>query len=122
MEEKWSAKVGRLHEGALKRYGWSAEGTAEERHRATDRSIRADGYAKTIERLDYIANVASREDNETLHSAARGSIEYAEAQHDGEEDPERRRGEKHRVRGHEAEMEGKRVHVRPHLAKNPKRR
>ena len=121
MQEKWSTSVGRLHEGALRRYGWSVDGTPEERHRATERSIRAEGYARTIERLDYLANVADRENNERLHSAARGSIEYAESHHEVEDDPKRRRGERHRVRGFERDVGGKAERVRPHLARNPRR-
>ena len=39
-----------------------------------------------------------------------------------EEDRRREYGRLHHVRGHPMEVDGKRVHVRPHLARNPRRR
>ena len=39
-----------------------------------------------------------------------------------EEDRRRESGGRHQVRGHPMEVDGKGVHVRPHLARNPRRR
>ncbi len=69
--------------------------------------------------------MASRKDNEHLHRVAHEDEEWAlrwEKETREDEDRRREQGTTHRVRGHEAEMDGKRVRVRPHLAKNPRRR
>lgn len=120
-ENKWSKDV-ELHEGALERQGWKEHESAESRHRALERSVREVGYARTIERLDFMANVANREDNRGLHRAAREDLDWLrrwEAE-DREGDDRRREQEtEHRVRPYERE-DGERV--RGHLAKNPRRR
>ena len=122
-EEKWSKHVGHIEEGGL--HGWCASCPPEERHLAIERTVRSDGYATALRRLNFLANVANRRDNERLHRVARMDEEWAERlEKETREDEDRRReqGTTHRVRGHEAEMDGKRVHVRPHLARNPRRR
>ena len=67
-EEKWSSHVGHLEEGGL--HGWCASCPPEERHRAIERTVRTDGYATAIRRLNFLANVANRRDNEHLHRVA----------------------------------------------------
>ena len=74
-EEKWSQHVGHLEEGGL--HGWCAKCSAEARHEAIERTVRADGYATTIRRLNFLANVADRQDNEHLHEVAREDVEWA---------------------------------------------
>ncbi len=120
-EDKWSNHV-HVEEGGL--HGWCANCPPEERHRAIERTIREDGYATAVRRLNFLANVANRKDNGHLHRIAHEDEEWAERwekdQRD-DEDRKREQGDEHRVRGHMAEVDGKRVHVRPHLAKNPRR-
>ncbi len=122
-EEKWSKEVG-LHEGALEKHGWKEHESAEERHRALERSVRADGYRTTVDRLDFMANVASRHDNHELHATARADLEWLHHWEEEKGDSDRRHeeGTEHRVRGHEREVDGHTERVRPHLAKNPRRR
>ena len=69
-EEKWSSHVGHLEEGGL--HGWCASCPPEERHRAIERTVRTDGYATAIRRLNFLANVANRHDNEHLHQRRPG--------------------------------------------------
>jgi hypothetical protein len=122
-EEKWSKHMGHIEEGGLHR--WCASCSPEERHLAIERTVRADGYATAIRRLNFLANVANRKDNEHLHRVAHEDVAWAERwEKETREGDDRRReeGSMHRVRGHEAELDGKRVRVRPHLARNPRRR
>ena len=122
-EEKWSKHVGHIEEGGL--HGWCASCPPEERHRAIERTVRTDGYATAVRRLNFLSNVANRKDNEHLHRVAHEDLEWAERwEKETREGEDRRReeGSMHRVRGHEAEVDGKRVRVRPHLARNPRRR
>jgi hypothetical protein len=77
-EKKWSKTVelrGSLH-------GWHERESESERHEALRRSVRDDGYATTVRRLDFIANVANRKDNERLHRVAREDLRWAERMHD----------------------------------------
>ncbi len=120
MEQQWSKHVGHLEEGGL--HGWCASCPPEERHRAVERTVRADGYATAVRRLNFLANVANRRDNEHLHRVAREDVEWAERwEKDTREDEDRRRerGEFHRVEAYRKE-DGE--HVRAHLARNPQRR
>jgi hypothetical protein len=120
-ENKWSKDV-ELHEGALERLGWKEHESAESRHRALERSVREFGYARTVERLDFMANVASREDNRGLHHAAREDLDWLrrwEAEDREGDDRRREQGTEHRVRPYEKD-DGERV--RGHLARNPRRR
>ena len=119
-EEKWSSHVGHLEEGGL--HGWCASCPPEERHRAIERTVRADGYATATRRLNFLANVANRHDNEHLHRVAREDLGWAEDWEKNEregEDRRRERGEFHRVEGYRKETGDR---VRPHLARNPRRR
>ena len=120
-EDKWSKEV-ELHRGALERHGWRENESAEERHRALERSVRADGYKTTVDRLVFLENVADRRDNQALHATAHEDLEWLhhwEGEGRGDEDRRREQGTEHRVRAYEKE-DGERV--RPHLAKNPRRR
>jgi hypothetical protein len=122
-ERKWSKNV-HPHEGALRRYGWSEDASAEERHRALVRSVKEDGYARTIERLDFVVSVNGRQ-NPGLAAGAEHDRHWLkthvdEMYEDGEfEDKRRSRGREHEVRAYEKD-DGERV--RRHLAKNPRRR
>ena len=123
-EQKWSKGV-ELHEGALAGHGWKEHESAEERHRALERSVRADGYRTTVDRLLFMENVANREDNRGLHETAHADLEWLrlwEKADEGDEDRKREQGTEHRVRGFERAVAGHRERVRPHLAKNPRRR
>jgi hypothetical protein len=123
MTEKWSKHDGHLEEDGL--HGWCARCPPEERHKAIERTVRADGYATAVRRLDFLANVANRRDNEHLHRVAGEDVRWVErweAETRDDEDRRRERGEFHRVRGFDREVEGTRERVRPHLARNPRRR
>ena len=123
-EQRWSKGV-ELHEGALAGHGWKEHESAEERHRALERSVRADGYRTTVDRLLFMENVANREDNRGLHETAHADREWLrrwERMDEGEEDRKREQETEHRVRGFDREVEGHRERVRPHLARNPRRR
>ena len=120
VEQNWSSHVGHLEEGGL--HGWCARCPPEERHRAIERTVRADGYATATRRLNILANVANRRDNEHLHRVAREDLGWAEDWEKNEregEDRRRERGEFHRVEGYRKENGDR---VRPHLARNPRRR
>ncbi|MGA7861336.1 MAG: hypothetical protein WCB19_05710 [Thermoplasmata archaeon] len=69
MADKFSRGV-HLHKGALTRHGWKEHEDSGMRHAALNRSVRADGYKTTIDRLTFLRNVANREDNERLHLVA----------------------------------------------------
>ena len=119
MEQQWSKHVGHLEEGWL--HGWCVRCPPEERHRAIERTVRADGYATAVRRLNFLANVANRRDNERLHRVAREDVEWTERwEKETREDEDRRRerGEFHRVEAYRKE-DGERV--RSHLARNPRR-
>ncbi len=121
-EEKWASHVGHLEEGGL--HGWCASCPPEERHRAIERTVRADSYATATRRLNFLANVANRHDNDQLHHVAREDLEWAgewEKEERENEDRRREQGTEHRVRGFEREVEGRHERVRPHLARNPRR-
>ncbi len=122
-EEKWSNHLGHLEEGGL--HGWCAGCPPEERHRAIERTVKADGYATAIRRLNFLANVANRRDNGNLHRVAHEDVEWTERwEKETREDDDRRReqGTEHRVREFERDVEGRHERVRTHLAKNPRRR
>ena len=119
-EKKWSSHVGHLEEGGL--HGWCASCPPDERYRAIETTIRTDGYATATRRLNILVNVANRRDNEHLHRVAHEDLQWAEQwEKETREDEDRRRerGEFHRVEGYRKE-DGDRV--RPHLARNPRRR
>ena len=121
-EDKWSKHAGHLEEGGL--HGWCAGCPTEERHRAVERTVRSDGYATAIRRLNFLANVADRKDNGNLHRVSREDVAWTEQwEKDARDDEDRRReqGSRHRVRGFDREVEGRRERVRPHLARNPRR-
>jgi hypothetical protein len=120
-EERWS-KEAELHQGALARHGWKEHESAEERHRALERSVRADGYKTTVERLVFMENVANRKDNRGLHETAHADLEWIqrwERVTEGDEDRRRAWGRQHRVEAYRKD-DGTNVHS--HLADNPRRR
>ncbi len=119
-EKKWSSHVGHLEEGGL--HGWCASCPPDERHRALETTIRTDGYATATRRLNFLANVANRRDNEHLHRVARDDLEWAERWEEETRENEDRRREKsefHRVESYRKD-DGERV--RAHLARNPRPR
>jgi len=96
MGEKWARKV---HlQGHLS--GWHEDEGERTRHEALNRTVRRDGYATTIRRLDFIANVANRSNNtkllvafvpdrflsqaDRLHRVARSDIKWLERKHERE--------------------------------------
>lgn len=80
MGEKWARKV---HlQGHLS--GWHEDEGERTRHEALNRTVRRDGYATTIRRLDFIANVANRSNNTKLHRVARSDIKWLERKHERE--------------------------------------
>lgn len=67
MVDKFSKHV---HLKSKKLYGWCLYCAADERHAALAKSIRKDGYATTIRRLNFLHNIANRQDNEKLREVA----------------------------------------------------
>ncbi|MGI0151100.1 MAG: hypothetical protein ACREC5_04095, partial [Thermoplasmata archaeon] len=97
MSEKWSKGV-HPKEGVLRAYGWSENAPAEERRRALERSVKQDGYATTVDRLDFMRNVANRENNRRLSEEAHTDLEWLRRwERVDEDDHQRSRGEKHQV-------------------------
>jgi len=124
MAEKWSRNV-HPHEGALRRFGWSEGASEEVRRRAVRESVYQDGYATTVSRLDYLANVNKHHDKR-LAEVARSDLEWVEkweAERPGSgletEDRPRRRGRTHEVEAYD-KADGE--HVKRHRADNPRRR
>lgn len=120
-EEKWSKNV-HPHEGGLRKYGWSEDASDAQRHRALERSVKMDGYAITVDRLDFMRNVADRRDNQRLGSTARSDYEWLrrwERVVEDDDDRERARGTHHEV---ETFLKSDGTKVRGHLARNPRRR
>jgi hypothetical protein len=74
-ENRWSRGVN-VHEGALTRHGWKEHEPAGARRAALLRSVRADGYKTTVDRLVFLENIANRQDNEGLHVAAHTDLEW----------------------------------------------
>lgn len=115
---KWSQNV-RIRPAELTQYGWREHESAESRHRAIERSIRADGYATTVRRLNFLGNVANRMDNAQLRRTARADERWAQEWEDEvREGDNRSRGGQHRVDGYRKDNG---EYVRPHLASNPRR-
>ena len=120
-KDQWSRGV-ELHEGALGKHGWKEHESAEERHRALERSVREDGYKATADRLLFMENVANREDNRGLHETAHKDLEWLrrwERVEQSDEDRKREQGTEHRV---ETYRKGDGTLVHGHLAKNPRGR
>ena len=78
-ERKFSRGV-RVHRGRL--HGWREHGSESERHEALRRSVRADGYATTVRRLNFLHNVANRDDNSGLRRAASEDERWMERMHE----------------------------------------
>lgn len=75
-ERKWSRGV-RLR-GSL--HGWHADLSERSRHEALERSVHADGYATTVRRLNFIRNVAGRDD-ERAKRVAGEDLRWLERRH-----------------------------------------
>jgi hypothetical protein len=72
--KKWSRHV-HVRSGALK--GWCEKCPAAQRHVALRKSVRSDGYATTVRRLNFLRNVADRRDNRGLAHAAERDLAWA---------------------------------------------
>jgi hypothetical protein len=72
---KWARHV-HLKSGALR--GWCAKCPADRRRKALRSVVRKDGYAVAIRRLNFLRNVANRQDNPTLRTIASRDISWAE--------------------------------------------
>lgn len=77
-EDKWSRNV-HVERGGL--HGWCSHCGEEERHDALRRSVREDGYATTIRRLNFIVNVGNRRDDEHARHVAREDMHWLERMH-----------------------------------------
>lgn len=118
--DQWSRGV-ELHEGALQRLGWHMDASAETRHRAIERSVREVGYARTMDRLDFMRNVVNSGDNRRLHEVAGEDAHWLrewEARDGDEGDRHREQGTEHRV---ETYRKADGTVVYGHLARNPRR-
>lgn len=67
-----------LHHGGL--HGWCEACGEESRRRALERTVREDGYATAVRRLNVLA-VYSREDNPRLHRITREDMRWLEREH-----------------------------------------
>lgn len=76
-KRKWSKSVhlkGDLH-------GWHERQSAEVRHEHLRTSVRDDGYATTVRRVNFLRNIADREDNRELHRVAGEDVRWLEKMH-----------------------------------------
>jgi hypothetical protein len=78
---RWSKGV-EIERGGL--HGWHEDESDRKRHEALERSVREDGYATAIRRLNFLANVANRQDNEHLHVVAERDLRWLEKEHEEE--------------------------------------
>ena len=74
---KWASNV-HPKKGAL--HGWHADESAHERHAALERSLKVDGYAETVRRLEFVANVNENASPETT-KVARTDVKWLEREH-----------------------------------------
>lgn len=77
-ERRFSRTVHARH-GAL--HGWCEHCPEESRHEALRRSVKADGYATTVRRLNFLHNVANRQANGGLRGRAREDERWLERMH-----------------------------------------
>lgn len=77
-ERKWSKHIHIRKHGL---HGWCARCSETERHEAIRRSVRADGYATTVRRLNLIHNLGSPEHDEHARRVAREDERWAERMH-----------------------------------------
>ena len=78
MAEKWSRGVhlrGNLH-------GWHEDQPARTRHEHLRTTVRADGYATTVRRVNFLRNIANRENNAKLHRVATEDVHWLERLHE----------------------------------------
>jgi hypothetical protein len=59
-------------------HGWCEHCGPEARHRALRETVRVDGYATTIRRLNYLHNVANRSNNRELRSRAESDLHWVQ--------------------------------------------
>ena len=76
----WSRHV-HVRRGGLGR--WCDRCPASSRHRALEAVARRDGWGTVVRRLNFLANVANRRDNERLHEVARTDERWAERREEG---------------------------------------
>ena len=77
-ERRWSRHV-HVERGGL--HGWCERCPERERHEALHRSVRADGYATTVRRLNFLHNIANRSDNSRLREVAGEDERWLERDH-----------------------------------------
>jgi hypothetical protein len=77
--KRWSKHI-HVEQGGLN--GWCDSCSVEDRHRSIRTTVREDGYATAIRRLNFLANVANRQDNEKLHDVAREDEAWLRKQHE----------------------------------------
>lgn len=68
-----------LHHGGL--HGWCEACPPEDRHAAIERTVRADGYATAVRRLNALV-VFSKHDNPHLHRTALEDLRWLQHQHE----------------------------------------
>lgn len=78
---KWSAHV-HIKQGGLN--GWCEHCTAEARHAAIATTVRKVGYAKTIDKLNFLANIANKRNNRGLTEVAERDLGWTERKYGGE--------------------------------------
>ncbi len=77
MAKKWSKGV-KVHEGELTSKGYHIHESEEKRHAALKRSIKEDGYATTVRRINYLHNVT---DDPATKRATESDLKWLEAEH-----------------------------------------
>lgn len=78
---RWSRHVG-VRAGGL--YGWHDTEPASKRHAALKRGVDKDGAAEIVRRLNFLANVANRDNNERLHEVARADMHWVQSHYEEE--------------------------------------
>ena len=71
--QKFSRNVHLVHGGLM---GWCAHCSAKARHAALTRTVRKDGYAKTVRRLNYIRNL--QEHHSAVHRVMTADLRWLE--------------------------------------------
>jgi hypothetical protein len=74
-KKKWARHV-HMKAGALK--GWCVHCPAALRRKALRSVVRKDGYATAVRRLNFLRNVANRQNNKSLHTVASRDILWLE--------------------------------------------
>lgn len=80
-EKRWSKHVG-VRAGGL--HGWHDHDPASKRHAALKRAVDADGAGEVVRRLNFLRNVANRDNNERLHEVAETDLHWVQNQYEEE--------------------------------------